>query len=345
MVEVLNLPRILETLDENGRTDGMPFMPEMMKFCGRRFSVSKRVEKTCDRATKSGVRRLTDTVLLEDLRCDGQEHGGCEAGCTILWKESWLERVRPGAQSGPATASRTHGLTADHPVFKSTVAASAAGPSDAPVYSCQATELPIFTTPLEDGPSEYWNEVKWGNVGLMTALRSLAIASFNKIQRRRGGVTYPPVYGTLAKTPTATLNLQAGELVRIKSREEILATLDVKETNRGLSFDTEMVPFCGGTYRVARRVNRIIDETTGKIVEMKRDCIILEGVVCRGVYHQLCPRGIFSYWREIWLNRETDGHHVQPYDEPFLTFAVGGALRGISKRLLGHSGKSVTAPR
>ena len=42
-------------------------------------------------------RRLRDAVLLEDLRCDGSGHGGCQAGCRIYWKESWLRRVQPGS--------------------------------------------------------------------------------------------------------------------------------------------------------------------------------------------------------------------------------------------------------
>ena len=29
---------------------------------------------------------------LEDLRCDGSAHGGCQAGCLLYWKEAWLTR-------------------------------------------------------------------------------------------------------------------------------------------------------------------------------------------------------------------------------------------------------------
>ena len=31
--------------------------------------------------------------------------------------------------------------------------------------------------------------------------------------------------------------------------------------------------------------------------------IILDGVVCTADYNQYCPRGIYPYWREIWLRR------------------------------------------
>ncbi|MGD0614565.1 MAG: hypothetical protein ABSA69_03870, partial [Verrucomicrobiota bacterium] len=76
--------------------------------------------------------------------------------------------------------------------------------------------------------------------------------------------------------------------------------------NRGLFFDAEMVPYCGGTYRVLKRVDRILDEKTGKMVRFKNQAVILEGVICQSRYsdcRMFCPRAIYSYWREIWLER------------------------------------------
>ena len=29
--------------------------------------------------------------MLDDLRCGGQAHGGCQAGCRLYWKEAWLQ--------------------------------------------------------------------------------------------------------------------------------------------------------------------------------------------------------------------------------------------------------------
>lgn len=61
-------------------------------------------------------------------------------------------------------------------------------------------------------------------------------------------------------TPKCSLNLQPGELVRVKSYKEILATLNAENKNRGLYFDAEAVPYCGGTYRVKTRLNKFIEE-------------------------------------------------------------------------------------
>jgi hypothetical protein len=100
--------------------------------------------------------------------------------------------------------------------------------------------------------------------------------------------------------------LQPGDLVQVKSRDEIAATLNEHGFNRGLSFDTEMLPYCGGTFRVRQRVQHFIDDRTRQMVQLKTDCVTLEGVVCSGersVTRWFCPRNIYPYWREAWLRR------------------------------------------
>jgi hypothetical protein len=92
----------------------------------------------------------------------------------------------------------------------------------------------------------------------------------------------------------------------VKSAEEIEATLNRDGKYRGLYFDREMLPFCGKTYRVKKRIERIIDDHTGAVIEMKSDCVTLEDVVCSGEHsfsRYFCPRAIQPYWRECWLRR------------------------------------------
>src|ERR1700677_168246 len=89
-VEVRSKDEILRTLDSNAQLDGMPFMPEMFAFCGRRFQVYKRAHKTCDTVFPVRGRRVDRAVHLE-TRCDGSAHGGCQASCLIFWKEAWLK--------------------------------------------------------------------------------------------------------------------------------------------------------------------------------------------------------------------------------------------------------------
>jgi hypothetical protein len=119
-------------------------------------------------------------------------------------------------------------------------------------------------------------------------------------------VEYPHIRGSLRQTPALPLNLKPGELVQIRSKDEIVATLDVNNRNRGLSFDGEMVPYCGGTYKVLSRVDRIVDERTGRMLTFPNSCIVLDGVICKACLSRnrlFCPRSTYSYWHEIWLRR------------------------------------------
>jgi hypothetical protein len=67
-----------------------------------------------------------------------------------------------------------------------------------------------------------------------------------------------------------------------------------------------MMGFCGQIMRVRGRVTRIVDEPTGKLIELTSDCIKLEGGVCSGELSTgrwFCPREIYAYFRECWLER------------------------------------------
>jgi hypothetical protein len=332
VVEVRAPEEILATLDENGRLDSLPFMPEMLKYCGSRFRISKRAEKACDRIEFKSMRRMSSAVHLEGVRCDGEAHGGCQAGCLIYWKEAWLKRVsgEHTPDRGPQRPLLDRSVVAeDYPVTQDrsrcTEAAltnAAVRPDDCnpaeSIYSCQATELNKATTPLRlEDPRQYWRDVRSGNVAWGAATRGLAIGAYNRFQTLckqylpglpliRSGRRYPHLEGRLTKTPSAHLHLRPGETVRVKSKAEIVSTLDSRNRNRGLSFDVEMLRFSGRTARVLRRVDRIIEEGTGKMKHIGSDCIILENVTCSGEYHQFCPRAIYPYWREIWLERVAD---------------------------------------
>jgi hypothetical protein len=132
---------------------------------------------------------------------------------------------------------------------------------------------------------------------------------YDAFQAATGGLAMPMRRGTVPtgeKAPFVALDLKPGELVRIKPHEEILATIDSRNMNRGLYFDVEMVPFCGGVYRVRSRVERFMDERTGRIKSLKTPAVILEDVWCRSRFstcRMFCPRALYSWWREIWLER------------------------------------------
>ena len=316
LVEVRSAQEILATLDQNGELENLPFMPEMLQFCGQRLTVHKVAHKLCDTISASGMRRMENAVHLVGVRCDGQAHGGCQTGCSLYWKEAWLKRVtreklttRSEARL-PLLPEIELGL-----LERATRKAPAAGAEVR--YSCQATELlraaPVRLSFLD--LRQYVTDVRCGNAGVAATIRTLLVGVFNALQRRskrwlpdyltiHGGLHWGFVKGTAGnKTPTSELALQPGELVRIRGKEDIMGTLNANLLNRGMGFEEEMARYCGRTVRVSRRVDRCIDEKTGQMLTMKNPCIVLEGVVCAGAFHSNCPREFLPFWREIWLER------------------------------------------
>ena len=109
LVEIRSADEIFGTLDEQGRLDGLPFMPEMLKFCGHRVRVQSRAHKTCDTILSSGFRRMESAVHLADLRCDGGSHGGCQAACLIYWKNAWLRPINDSSSVVDDAANEQQG--------------------------------------------------------------------------------------------------------------------------------------------------------------------------------------------------------------------------------------------
>ena len=193
-------------------------------------------------------------------------------------------------------------------------------PGDEELYSCQATELLSAAPellPFRD-LSQYGRDLRSGNVGVAAVVRAILVGLFDRLQaistrvlprrfRFREGLRWGFIKGSLTRTPTGYTDLQPGELVRIRSKREIMSTLDRNLRNRGLGFEAEMARWCGTEARVLRRVDRCIDESTGRLLQMKNPCIVLEDVVCHGAYSANCPRSICAFWREIWLERVAPG--------------------------------------
>jgi hypothetical protein len=305
-VQLRSPSEILATLDENGLLGGVPFMPEMLAYFGRSYTVDAKVLRACDTISYTGVRELEDTVLLEDLRCSGSGHSLCQAQCRIYWKEAWL---RPAEAASllvdPRTDPRYHELARQ-------AARGAVAPNstpDEPRYRCQATEL------LRAGKQiGYWSprslirEVQAGNVTILRFIRVMSRVLVEEIARKLGLVTLLPYRPEELKGQKSAMpqlhGLKPGDLVQIRGSREIGRTLNENGTHRGLWFDREMKVHCGRTARVKTKVERFIDEGSGKMIELASDAYILDDVVCEGDRSSgrwLCPRAIYPWWRETWL--------------------------------------------
>jgi len=291
-VMVRPLYEILSTLDQAGTLDRLPFMPEMAKYCGSSYTVYKRIERTCEEAT-GDMRRIQNVVFLDNLRCDGSEHGGCQKGCRIFWKEAWLIRPEYNMISPDEHAQGN----------KTVVSLPCKLPNG--LYICQSTELVNATTPLSlMNLMLFVRDIRSRTYSILRLIRVLFHAFFLRLRYYLTGKSFRFLRGRQIHTPVESLGLQSGEWVRVKTKKEIEETLDRKGMNRGLGFTVDMIPDCGKTYRVLRRLEKMIDEPTRELIDLK-DTVILENSVCHGCYILKggCPRENFNFWREIWLQR------------------------------------------
>lgn len=332
-VEVRSKQEILATLDKNGRLDEIPFMPQMFKYCGERFKVYKSAHKTCDTVNPIRSLRVADAVHL-NLRCDGEAYGGCETGCLIFWKTAWLKPAKESRQSTSGSSDAIDqsnvlqsGACTEEDVWKGT--RNKATDASAEIsYVCQATQIPCIGTYLPWWDfRQYLEDYTSGNTTLSAIVGGFFFATYKSVinmgiglgaplrwiydqfQYLWGGMPFPGKNGTIPanqRTPTCTLDLQPGELVRVKPYNEILSTINTEGKNHGLSFDAEMAPYCGGAYRVRTPVRRYINEKSGKLCTLNNVAVILDDVTCGARYsacRMLCPRSIYPWWREIWLER------------------------------------------
>jgi len=305
-VRVRPFSEIAATLDENGSLGALPFMPEMLPYCGRHFRVFRRIDKIHDYYTLggTGLRRLRDSVTLDDLRCNGAAHGGCQAACQFIWKEAWLEPMhRPPSDAPPSTirASRLEEL------------ACRFSQEGQVRYVCQMTELPRAAQLMWwNDPRIYLRDLWSGNVRFAPLMKAVGLALFNIVQKKTRGPTAPYRETSDRKVDKSPpLDLQPGDVVRVKPKQEIEKTL-TKSKNLGLWFDVEMHRYCGGEFRVAGRVQTMICEENGSMLTLKNPCIILEGATGTGEYHGLCPQSDLIYWREVWLERLSKASDTVP---------------------------------
>jgi hypothetical protein len=302
LVEVRSQAEILATLDERCMLDGLPFMPEMLQYCGHRFRVAARADKICS-TMYAGSQELPAAVLLEDLRCDGSEHDGCQTGCRIFWKEVWLRRLEP-EELALSTPDSNAADTALVSVAKRW--ASYAAPDGTARYVCQATESHRASRPLRTvDPRPYIHQLRSGNVDIFRFTRLMLRALVQEFSLRIGVRDTRPLRGSRTEPlDTPRLDLHPGDLVRVKSKEQILETLSPEGSDRAVAFDDENMPFCGGTYQVYRRVNHMIDEFTGRMMDLEHEWYMLDDVVCSGEHapgRWFCPRGFHVQWTDAWI--------------------------------------------
>src|SRR6185503_21358541 len=177
------------------------------------------------------------------LRCDGSAHDGCQARCYLLWKTAWLT-----AADAPAAVSAKTSIDLGPTFVKQ---------GEEKKYVCQFTELVRASSRMSPrDPRRDLRPLIGGNVTIAAFAVAMLTRLFNVAQRLRGGIGFPANKPSSTTTsPRTDLNLQPGEVVRVREPERIFETLDRVGKNRGLWFDRDMLKHTKEHRKVLARVD------------------------------------------------------------------------------------------
>jgi hypothetical protein len=128
-----------------------------------------------------------------------------------------------------------------------------------------------------------------------------------------------PIGASLNRVPSAgllaTLGLRSllgnaprpGDIVAVKSLGDIQSTLDADSALEGLPFMPEMHAYCGLTFGVHRRVDKIWDMRHKTGLRRLCNAVTLIAVRCNGAHHGGCQAQCQILWKDAWLRRLPTG--------------------------------------
>lgn len=100
-VQIGSREEIEKTLDADGKTQGLSFLPNMFQFCDTTHRVLKKVHYIFDERSWK-MSKCRNVVILDGVYCDGRDvfaREGCDRCCFMFWKTQWLKKV-----SAPVTS-------------------------------------------------------------------------------------------------------------------------------------------------------------------------------------------------------------------------------------------------
>jgi hypothetical protein len=102
------------------------------------------------------------------------------------------------------------------------------------------------------------------------------------------------------------ISLSPGDTIRIRSRDEIKATLNYRNKLKRCTFFDEMWQYCGTTQRVFKKVEKFVDERD-LLMKRCKGIVLLDGIICNGVAgFKDCDKSCFFFWREEWLEKNNE---------------------------------------
>jgi len=96
--------------------------------------------------------------------------------------------------------------------------------------------------------------------------------------------------------------LRAGDWVEVKSKEEILVTLDKKGQLEKLPFMPQMFQYCGKRFKVYKSAHKTCD-TVNPIRSLRVADVVHLDLRCDGEAYGGCQAGCLIFWKTAWLKR------------------------------------------
>lgn len=111
----------------------------------------------------------------------------------------------------------------------------------------------------------------------------------------------PPPAPAAAVTPA--VSLEVGDRVRVRSRAEIEASLDMWGESRGCGFMADMWDYCDTEQQVLKPVRQFLDERDYRLKKTS-GMVVLQNVICQGMpEYGTCDRACHFFWRNEWLEK------------------------------------------
>jgi len=124
--------------------------------------------------------------------------------------------------------------------------------------------------------------------------QDLVVSSANRVPGQGSGFNLRFLLGR---------TLRPGDIVQVRTKEEIAATLDASGEVEGLPFMAEMEAYCGKVFRVHRRVDKINDMRNKTGLRRMHNAVTLTEVRCSGSLHGGCDAECQIIWKDAWLKR------------------------------------------
>src|SRR5271169_70739 len=127
-----------------------------------------------------------------------------------------------------------------------------------------------------------------------------------------------------------SMQYHAGEWVEVRSKEEILRTLDSNGRLEGLPFMPQMFQYCGQRLRVYKRAHKTCDTVETYTGRRMVGTVHLDGIRCDGAAYGECEAACLIFWKDAWLRR-TSGQaspgRTTPRRESLKTTVSGSGCR------------------